>query len=80
VTFQYTAGKSRYLVHQVEIVQGGKVMAQDKHAAIAAKESKDNVYHLDLLKPATTSLILRATVSTDAGNNSAGRIVVEKMP
>lgn len=81
VTFQYTAGKSRYQIHQVEIVQNGKVVAQDKHEGIAGnKESKDTVYHLDLSKPATKSLILRATVSTNAGNNSAGRIIVEKIP
>jgi HEAT repeat protein len=81
VTFQYTTGKSGYVIHQVEIVQDGKVVSQDRHEGMTNRTmSKDNVYYLDLPKLSATPLIFRATINTDAGNNSAGRILLEKKP
>ena len=80
IPLQYTKGKSGYQIHAVEIVQDGKVLAQDKHEGSTGKSSQDNVYHVDLPKFSSAPLILRATVSTDAGPDSNGQILMEKAP
>ena len=80
VTFQYEGGKSRYQIHAVEIVQGDKVLAVDKHFGWTGASNQDNVYHLTLPALPGAALTLRATVSTDWGPDSHGRIMIEKMP
>jgi hypothetical protein len=80
ITFQYTNGKSGYQIHAVEILQDGKVLAQDKHDGSTGKgKFQDNVYHVDLAQLSAAPLILRATVSTDFGPDSNGHILIEKM-
>ena len=80
ITFQYEGGKSRYQIHAVEIVQDGKVLATDKHFGWSGGSDKDNVYHVELPAMSGAPLILRATVSTDFGPDSKGRIMVGKTP
>lgn len=80
ITFQYEGGKSRYQIHAVEIVQDGKVLATDKHFGATGVSNQDNVYHVELPRLSNAPLILRATVSTDFGPDSRGRILIGKAP
>ena len=80
ITFQYEGGKSRYQIHAVEIVQDGKVLATDKHFGWSGGSDKDNVYHVTLPELSAAPLILRATVSTDFGPDSRGKIMIGKTP
>jgi len=80
ITFQYEHGKSRYQIHAVEIVQDGTVLATDKHFGASGGSNQNNVYHVELPKLSTAPLTLRATVSTDWGPDSHGRISIEKQP
>ena len=80
VTFQYEGGKSRYQIHAVEIVQDGKVLATDKHFGWTGASDQDNIYQVELPQISAAPLILRATVSTDFGPDSRGRILIGKAP
>ncbi len=80
ITFQYEHGASRYQIHAAEIVQDGKVLATDKHFGWTGASDQDNVYQVELPQTADTPLTLRATVSTDAGSDSHGRITIAKSP
>lgn len=80
ITFQYEGGKSRYQIHAVEIVQDGKVLATDKHFGWSGASDNGNIYHVALPSLSAAPLILRATVSTDFGPDSRGRILISKMP
>ena len=80
ITFKYESGKSRYQIHAVEIVQNGKVLASDQHFGWSGASDHDNVYHVDLPDPSNQPVILRATVSTDAGPDSNGMILLGKTP
>jgi len=80
VTFQYEGGKSRYQIHAVEIVQDGKVLATDKHFGWTGASDRDNVYQIELPQLSGAPLVLRATVSTDSGPDSRGRILIGKAP
>ncbi len=79
VTFQYEHGKSRYQIHAVEILQDGKVLATDKHFGWSGGSDQNNVYQLDLPSLSAAPVTLRATVSTDWGPDSHGRIMLEKI-
>ena len=79
ITFQYEHGKSRYQIHAVEIIQEGKVLATDKHFGWSGASNQDHVYQLDLAQLSNEPLTLRATVSTDWGPDSHGRIMIEKL-
>lgn len=78
IVFQYDGGKSRYQIHGVEIVQEGKVLAKDQHFGWSGASDKDNVYQVELPELSKAPLILRATVSTDFGPDSRGRILARK--
>jgi hexosaminidase len=80
IIFKFESGKSRYQIHAVEIVQDGKVLATDKHFGWSGASDKDNVYHVALPQLSAAPLILRATVSTDFGPDSNGRIMIGKTP
>lgn len=80
ITFQYEHGKSRYQIHAVEIVQDGKVLAADKHFGYTGASEQNNAYCVELPGVAAGPVILRATVSTDAGPESYGRILIGKAP
>ena len=80
IRFQYESGKSRYEIHAVQIVQGGKVLATDRHFGFTGADNRDNVYHVELPKLSSAPLVLRASVSTDWGPDSHGRILIEKQP
>ena len=80
ISFRYFDGKSRYQIHAVQIVQDGKVLAEDQHFGWTGASDKDNVYQVNLPRLATAPLILRATVSTDSGPDSNGRILIAKIP
>jgi len=79
ITFQYESGSSRLIIHDVAMVQGDKVLAQDKHPGSTGASDSNNAYHLELPALNASPLILRATVSTDR-QDSEGRILIEKMP
>jgi hypothetical protein len=79
IVFQYDGGASRLMIHAVEIVQDGKVLATDKHFGFTGASDANNEYHLELPQLSDTPLILRAKVSTDR-QDSHGRILMEKMP
>ncbi|MCX6996844.1 MAG: family 20 glycosylhydrolase [Kiritimatiellaeota bacterium] len=78
ITFQYERGQSRYQIHAVEIVQDGKVLATDKHFGWTGASDNLNVYQVALPQLSDTPLTLRATVSTDWGPDSHGRIMIRK--
>ena len=80
ITFQYEKGKSRFEIHGVEIVQDGKVLAADKHFGFTGGAAQNNTYRVELPQFGTTPLTLRASVSTDWGPDSHGRVTVEKVP
>ena len=79
ITFQYEHGKSRYQIHAVEIIQEGKVLASDKHFGWSGASNQNHVYQLELAQHSNAPLTLRATVSTDWGPDSHGRIMIEKL-
>ena len=79
VTFQYENGKSRLEMHSVEIVQDGKVLAADKHFGFTGAGTQNNVYRVELPQLSTAPLTLRASVSTDWGPDSHGRVTIEKV-
>ena len=80
IIFKFESGKSRYQIHAVEIVQDGKVLAADTHFGWSGASDKDNVYHVALPQLSAAPLILRATVSTDFGPDSNGKIMIAKTP
>ena len=77
--FQYEGGASRLMIHGVELVQEGKVLATDKHPGFTGASDVDNEYHVELPQLSQAPLTLRATVSTDR-EDSRGRILIEKTP
>jgi hexosaminidase len=79
ITFQYEHGASRLQIHSVEIVQNDKVLASDKHFGWTGGSNKDNVYRMDLPVLTDAPLLLRASISTDFGPESYGRISVAKV-
>lgn len=79
VRFQYEKGKSRLEIHGVEIVQDGKVLAVDKHFGFTGAGTQNNVYRVELKDLSKTPLTLRAAISTDWGQDSHGRITIEKV-
>ena len=79
ITFKYEGGTSKLMIHSVEIVQDGKVLAEDKHAGFTGASDSKNEYHVELPQLSDAPLTLRATVSTDRAD-SHGRIMIEKAP
>jgi hexosaminidase len=79
IMFKYDHGASRYEIHSVEIVQGGKVIASDKHFGMTGAADVDNVYTVDLPALTNQPLILRALVGTDWMPDSYGQILIEKV-
>ena len=79
IKFQYEGGASRLMIHGVEIVQEGKVLATDKHSGFTGASDVDNEYHVELPQLSAAPLTLRATVSTDEVD-SRGRVQIEKTP
>ena len=75
VTFQYTAGAHRLDVSDVELIADGISVSRDVHVGRTGGEDVKNVYHLRLPKAAKT-VILRAKVRADGGNDSNGEIYV----
>jgi len=80
ITFKYERGKSRYIIHSVEIVQDGKVLTADRHTGSTGASDQNNCYHVNLPQLSASPVILRATVSTDFGPDSHGNILVGKTP
>jgi hypothetical protein len=79
IGFHYEGGTSRLIIHAVEIVQDGKVLATDKHDGHTGASDANNIYHVELPALSAAPVTLRATVSTDRPD-SHGRILIEKTP
>ncbi len=75
ITFKYEGGTSRLMIHSVEIVQDGKVLAADEHLGFTGASDSKNDYHVELPQLSDAPLTLRATVSTDQAD-SHGRIII----
>ena len=86
VSVVYQAGNNAIIVTKAELVAkstmavNGGIVSVDSHPGRSGIVTKDNVYRLDVgqVKPAVQYL-LRLTVSGDGGNDSKGRIVIEKI-
>ncbi len=80
VKFLWQKGNNALEIEAVELVQGDKVLAVDKHSGWTGWEHRDNIYTLQLKNmPATVaSYKIRARVKGAGGNNSQGRIFFSK--
>ena len=79
ITFLYESGASRLDIHSVAFIQDGQVIASDKHFGHTGAENVDNIYHVELPALPDRPLMLRASVSTDFGPESYGRVLIEKV-
>ena len=77
VQFQYKAGGFRLDIHQVELLENGKVVASDKHHGTTGGKSDKNTYQLTLENfKKGAKYTLRYTANTDGGTDSTGSITL----
>lgn len=75
IKFSYTSGRHRLDIQSVEILENGKVVAEDNHTGITGAYNKDNIYNVTIPDcKATASYQLRAVVRSDGGTDSNGTI------
>jgi len=78
IVFQYDHGKSRFEIHGVDVLDGGKVIASEKHFGCTGSQNISNIFQVQIPALSGGDLTLRATVSTDWGPESYGRVLIEK--
>ena len=81
VKFVFTKGHHRIRIQSVEVVADGNVAALDRHEGLAGYQMVDNVYKLDLpaVVTANNECLLRVTLRSEGGTDSAGNIeIIEK--
>ncbi|MCI0499415.1 MAG: beta-N-acetylhexosaminidase [Planctomycetales bacterium] len=79
IRFSYTGGTHRLDIQSAEILEDGKVIAQDTHPGITGGQTKDNTYTLEVpVFRQTAAYVLRATVRSDGGTDSNGNVYIRK--
>lgn len=80
VVFQYQSGGNRLDIHQVELLENGKVVATDTHLGFTGGQSKDNTYSLQLKKlDKQATYTIRYAANTDGGTDSTGSITLNHL-
>lgn len=75
--FRYTSGKDAFRIAAVELYDGDKKVAEDRHAGMAGGQSKDNAYTLKVDAAVEKPRIL-VYLALSGKRNSSGIIVLKK--
>jgi hexosaminidase len=79
-TFEYTDGACRLDIAWVELAKEDRVLARDEHYGRTGGDNANNVYRLAVRNGVTDkACVLRASVRTDGGTDSAGEIRLVKV-
>lgn len=79
VTFQYTSGGHRLDIQSVELLEDGKVIAEDRHWGTTGGRNENNTYTLKIPEFRKSSTYkLRASVRSDGGTDSNGQLYLVK--
>ncbi len=80
INFQYTKGAHALNLHEVNLLEDGKIVTTDKHEGITGSEHRKNTYTLKLpkLNP-KASYTIKAKVSGSEGVDSHGKVRLDNV-